>query len=187
MAEGTQAGLVTNLDNAWPHVNFLLTYTDRTNIYLDKVVGGIYTNLISEPISYSAAGKIKVKTLNSSGNLKVTIYYADEQKGDEQTISGTLKDNTQVGTFSTFDGNSLSNFLFSINAPPALDSHCYTNTRSQLNSHCSCADQHPARDALTNTYQYPNWRPDKNTHSNENTNAHSDPGRWNGVDGVLEF
>ena len=120
VAEGTQAGLVTNLDNASPHVNFLLTYTDRTNIYLDKVVGGIYTNLISEPISYSAAAKIKVKTLNSSGNLKVTIYYADEQKGDEQTISGTLKDNTQVGTFSTFDGNSLSNFLFSINSAPAL-------------------------------------------------------------------
>ena len=46
VAEGTQAGLVTNLDNASPHVNFLLTYTDGTNIYLDKVVAGIYTNLI---------------------------------------------------------------------------------------------------------------------------------------------
>jgi len=107
----TQAGLVTNLDSTSSPANFLIAYHDGTNVYLDKNVGGTYTNLISSAQTYSDGATLRVITYTSSGSLKVRVYYNNVMVGSEQTVSDAgIISNTRHGLFSTYSGNSFDNF-----------------------------------------------------------------------------
>ncbi|KKU59050.1 MAG: hypothetical protein UX82_C0029G0001, partial [Microgenomates group bacterium GW2011_GWE1_47_12] len=111
MTAGTQAGLVTNLDDATTPANFLIAYHDGTYVKLDKNVGGTYTNLISVAKTYSAGATLRVITYTSSGSLKVRVYYNNALVGSEQTVSDAgIISNTKHGLFSTYEGNSFDNF-----------------------------------------------------------------------------
>jgi len=112
LTAGTQAGIVTNLDSAGTPANFLVAYHNGTNVYLDKNVGGTYTNLISAAATYSSGAKLEVRTYHSDANtLKVSVYYNGTIVGTEQTVTDAgIISNTIHGMFSTYSGNTLDNF-----------------------------------------------------------------------------
>ena len=109
---GTQAGVVTNLDDAATPANFLLAYHNGTNAILDKCVAGTYTNLISAAATYSAGATLRLITYTSGGNLLARLYYNNALIGTEQTISDAgIKSNTIHGLFSTYSANLIDNWL----------------------------------------------------------------------------
>lgn len=112
MTAGTQAGLVLNLDSTSSPANFLIAYHDGTNVYLDKNVGGTYTNLISATTTYSAGATLRVITYHSDAStLKVRVYYNNAMVGTEQTVTDAgIRENTLHGLFSTYSGNTFDNF-----------------------------------------------------------------------------
>jgi len=107
---GTQAGLVTNLDDAATPDNFIIAYIDGTNINLDKCVGGVYTNLISVAEA-SLSANLQIKSYLSGSDLKVSIFVDGVQKGAEQTVSDAgIVGNTIHGMFSTYSENTFDTF-----------------------------------------------------------------------------
>ncbi|EKD99371.1 MAG: hypothetical protein ACD_22C00280G0001, partial [uncultured bacterium] len=115
MTAGTQAGIVTNLDSTSSPANFLIAYHDGSKIWLDKNVGGTYTNLISATTTYSAGATLRVITYHSDAStLKVRVYYNNALIGSEQTVTdggvNGIINNTKHGLFSTYSGNTFDNF-----------------------------------------------------------------------------
>ena len=112
LTAGTQAGLVLNLDSTSSPANFVIAYHDGTSIFLDKNVGGTYTNLIKTAVTYVPGATLRVITYHSDANtLKVRVYYNNALVGSEQTITdASIINNTNHGLFSTYAGNTFDNF-----------------------------------------------------------------------------
>jgi len=105
---GIQAGLVCNLDSAATPANFVIAYLDgQGNAKLDKCVAGVYTNVISAAVTYSAGATLRVIKSGTSYSL----FYAGAAVGTTQVISDAgIISNTLHGIFSTSALNSLDNF-----------------------------------------------------------------------------
>jgi hypothetical protein len=88
--------------------NYVIAYHDGTNIKMDKVVGGVTTNLISAAVTYAATARIIVSALGT----KFRLYYGDSQRGAEQTVSDTgLQTGTAHGLYTTDTGATFDNFV----------------------------------------------------------------------------
>lgn len=108
LTTGTQAGVVALLDSAASPANFLIGYHNGTNVVLDKSVGGTYTNLISTAVAFSADAQIEIR--RPSGNT-FQLWYGGTQRGTNQTVSDAgIISNTRYGLFSTYSGNTVSEF-----------------------------------------------------------------------------
>lgn len=105
---GIQAGLVLNLDSAATPANFVIAYLDgKGNCLLDKCVAGVYTNVISAAVTYSAGATLRVIKSGTSYSL----FYNGAAVGTTSTISDAgIVDNTLHGLFSTSASNSSDNF-----------------------------------------------------------------------------
>jgi len=83
--------------------NYVIAYHDGTNAKLDKVVGGVTTNVISAAAPYSAGAMMWVTVEDTSFSL----YYNNAKIGSTSTISdAALQTGTEVGLYSTDMGNS---------------------------------------------------------------------------------
>ena len=106
--EGTQAGLVLNLDDASSPANFVLAYHNGSYANLVKCVAGTYTSVISASATYAAGANLVVTKEGTS----YTLYYNNAKIGATSTISDAgIVDNTLHGLFSTYSANQLDNFL----------------------------------------------------------------------------
>ncbi len=106
---GTQAGIVINLDSTGTPANFVVAYLDGNgNCLLDKCVAGIYTNIISGAVTYSASAVLRV--IKDGTNYR--LFYNELVVGTVQTISDEgIINNTIHGLFSTYSGNIFDNFV----------------------------------------------------------------------------
>lgn len=105
---GTQAGVISLLDSAGTPANFIIGYHDGSKAYLDKCVGGTYTNLISVSSTFVSDAAIEIR--RPSGNT-FQLWYNGSQVGTDQTISDAgIISNTIYGAFSTYSGNTFSHF-----------------------------------------------------------------------------
>lgn len=104
LTDRTQAGLVVNLDSIATPLNFVIVYHDRTNIYMDQCVNGIYTNLITAAIAFNNSKALKVIKSNDT----YSAWYGGIQYGTDQTITGM--NGTIHGLFSTYSGNTLEDY-----------------------------------------------------------------------------
>jgi len=108
LVAGTQAGVVINLDSVSSPANFVIGYHDGTNVKLEKCVAGVYTNLISTAVAYSAGAAVRVV---KSGATTYQLWYGGTQRGADQSVSDAgIVNNTLHGMFSTYEGNSLDDF-----------------------------------------------------------------------------
>lgn len=106
---GTQSGIIVNLDSAGTPANFVLAYLDGNgNANLDKCVAGVYTNVISAAVTYSAGAVLRVIKDGTSYRL----FYNNLAVGSVSTISDAgIISNTLHGLFSTYSANSFDNFV----------------------------------------------------------------------------
>lgn len=108
---GTQAGKIAALDSAASPANFLLCYHDGANVKLEKCVAGTYTSLISKTVTYVAGVLPNLRLRRSGANLLADVTYNNAVVGTQQTISDAgIIDNTIDGLFSTYSGNTFSDF-----------------------------------------------------------------------------
>jgi len=112
---GSQTGLVLNLDNAETPANFAIAYLDGAGyVKLDKIVGGTYSNVISNAVTYVVGYTLRVVKDGTS----YSVYYNGTQVGTTQTISDAgIVDNTIYGLFSTYSANKFDDFLVTDNTP----------------------------------------------------------------------
>ena len=102
--DGTQAGLVLNVDDPDNPANFLLAYlSGKGSVFLVKCVGGVYTTLVAAAVTYAAGNVLKVVKIGTS----VSVFYNDLAVGTLQTVSDAdIISNLNAGLFSTYAANS---------------------------------------------------------------------------------
>lgn len=102
--DGTQAGLVLNVDDPDNPANFLLAYlSGKDSVFLVKCVGGVYTTLVAAAVTYAAGNVLKVVKIGTS----VSVFYNDLAVGTLQTVSDAdIISNLNAGLFSTYAANS---------------------------------------------------------------------------------
>jgi hypothetical protein len=104
---GSQAGLVLNLDDASNPANFVLAFHDGANAKLWKCVAGTYTQLISQAATYGTAKPLKVIKTGTTYQL----YYDGLQIGTDQTVSDAgIIGNKIHGMFNTWSVARLDSF-----------------------------------------------------------------------------
>jgi hypothetical protein len=104
--DGTQAGVVLNLDDAASPANFLICHHDGTNAKLEKCVAGTYSTLIDTATAFSAGATSRV----IKDDEEARVFYNNAVVGTVQTVSDAgIIDNTLHGMFSTA-ANQLDNF-----------------------------------------------------------------------------
>jgi CSLREA domain-containing protein len=136
LTSGTQAGLVLNLDSTSSPANFVIAYYDGTNVRLDKVVSGIYTNLINSAATYSAGATMRVIKSGTAYRL----YYNNSLIGAEQTISDAgIISNTTHGLFSTYANNTFDNFAIWSRTGNAVPDTDLTATRDTATKYAGTA------------------------------------------------
>ena len=105
MTTGSWAGAVACWDGT---NNGLFAYQNGATVYLDKVVGGTWTNLLTVTVAFVADAKIEIR--RPSGNT-YQLWYNGAQRGTDQTVSDAgIISNTRYGLFSTYSGNTFSEF-----------------------------------------------------------------------------
>lgn len=102
---GTQAGLAVGINSATDPTYGVIAYHDGTNAKLDKIVNGVWTNVISAAATWADNAEIRVIRDGTTFRL----YYNNAQVGATSTISD-VGDYTLHGLFSTYSGNRLDNF-----------------------------------------------------------------------------
>jgi hypothetical protein len=108
LTTGIQSGVVALLDSASNPQNFLIAYHNGTSVLLDKCVGGVYTNLVTTTVAFSANAQIEIR--RPSGNT-FQLWYGGTQRGTDQTVSDAgIISNTRYGLFSTHSANTFSEF-----------------------------------------------------------------------------
>lgn len=108
LTTGIQSGVVALLDSANNPQNFLIAYHNGTSVLLDKCVAGVYTNLITATVAFTANAQIEIR--RPSGNL-FQLWYNGTQRGTDQTVSDAgIINNTLYGLFSTHSGGTFSEF-----------------------------------------------------------------------------
>jgi Icc-related predicted phosphoesterase len=109
---GTQAGIWACADVG--HTVGLLGFHDGQRAALYQLVSGVWTQLISENVTYVDGGAIEVRVMAD----KVQLWYAGIQVGVQQTMNAALAANDIHGMFSTFAGNELLGFELAPNSIP---------------------------------------------------------------------
>ena len=100
--------MVSLLDSVASPANFLLAYHDGATVKFEKCVGGTYTNLVSISVAFSAGAQLEIR--RPSGNT-FQVWYNGSQIGTDQTVNDAgIISNTRYGLFSTYDGNTVSEF-----------------------------------------------------------------------------
>lgn len=108
---GNHAGIVTNLDSVSNPQNYILVTHNGVRVVCRKVVAGVYTVLFQAVASYVENAPLKVITTNSGGNILVNVTYNGTTVGTQQTVTDAgIVSNTRHGIFSTYSGNTFSNF-----------------------------------------------------------------------------
>lgn len=103
--------------------NYIIAYHDGTNAKLDKVVGGVTTNVLTAVATYAANAKVRVICEGTA----FRFYYNITKVGADATIAdAALQSPTLHGLYTTNTGNTLNNFLMlprgTANEYAALDS-----------------------------------------------------------------
>ena len=93
---GTQAGLAIGIDSATDPKYGVIAYHDGTSCKLDKLVNGVWTNVISAVATFSANAEIRVIRDGTSFRL----YYNNAQVGATSTVAD-VGDYTLHGLFNT--------------------------------------------------------------------------------------
>lgn len=109
MTTGTKAGAVALLDSATSPANFIVSYHDGgASIKMDKCVGGIYTNLVTATTGFASDAKCEVRPIGSN---QFDCYYNGSKRGSTATVADAgIVSNTIYGMFSTYSGNTFSEF-----------------------------------------------------------------------------
>ena len=83
-----------------------MAYHDGTGVILDKLISGVWTNVIARvSVAFSADSEIKIQPLGSD---QYDMYYGGVKIGSTATISGIT--GTNHGLFSTYNGNIFTDF-----------------------------------------------------------------------------
>ena len=125
LTPGTQAGFVLNLDSASNPQNFVIVYHDGTNLRMDKSVNGVYTSLKTNAAAYVPGATIRVA---KNGN-NYDMAYNGTDYGVATISDASIVNNSLQGLFSTYAGNSFTNFLITTNLNGTLATDG-VNTRS---------------------------------------------------------
>jgi hypothetical protein len=118
LTPGTQAGVVLNLDSEENPQNFVIAYHDGTNLIVEKCVNGTYTTLMSGAKTMVDGAVIRVA---KNGNKYLASYNGDPT-GEVTVTDASIVDNTLYGLFSTYSGNTFSNFKITTNLDGSLAS-----------------------------------------------------------------
>jgi len=106
ITSGTQAGVIYGLDSITNPQNLILAYHDGVGVTLDKLVSGVWSNVIPRvSVAFSADSEIKIQPLGSD---QYDMYYGGIKRGSTATITGIA--GTNHGLFSTYNGNTFSEF-----------------------------------------------------------------------------
>lgn len=106
---GTQAGIILNLDSNTSPANFVLAFHDGANVRMYKCVAGVYTQLINVATTFVNAATLSIVKSGTS----YSVFYNGVQRGTTQTISDAgIISNTRHGLFSTYSGNTLTDWSF---------------------------------------------------------------------------
>ncbi len=105
LTAGTQAGVCAKVNALLVPTDGIFCYHDGTNIKVDKLVAGTWTNLISTAVTYSAGATIEIRP---GGTNIWQAWYNGSQRGTDQTISdASIVGNALYGGFSTYSGNTI--------------------------------------------------------------------------------
>ena len=102
-----EVGLALNIDSASSPANGVLVYLDGTNCKVDKIVGGVTSNVRTTAVTYSAGQRLVAAKIGS----EYRIYYGVALVGALNTISDAgIVSNTLHGLYSTNVGNTLNDY-----------------------------------------------------------------------------
>lgn len=103
---GTHAGVAANVDSDTNPQNFVIAYLMGAILRVDKCVSGVYTNILSTGVTYSAGAKLELRKSGTS----YWVYYNNAQVGSTLTVSdSSIVNNTRHGVFNTDNRNTLDN------------------------------------------------------------------------------
>lgn len=105
----TQAGFALRVDDPDNPQNFILVYeTGVGQVMVDKVVAGVYTNVLDAAITYGAGVGLRA-VANGTG---VSVWYNGVQMGATVTVAdASIRYNTHHGLFSTYSGNTFTGYV----------------------------------------------------------------------------
>lgn len=106
----TMQGIAIGLDSVATPANALILYISRARLRLDKLLSGVYSNLINSAITYGDGATLRLQKSGTS----IKAYYNGVQIGSTQTLISPTDDviinATRHGMFSTYSGNTFSEF-----------------------------------------------------------------------------
>lgn len=106
---GTRAGVVANLDSASSPANGILASVDGSTARMTKLVNGVYTELVSQTITYVAGSFVEVRRAVGTNNY--TLYYNGSAVGAAQTVNdASVISGVLHGFFNSYSGNLLTQF-----------------------------------------------------------------------------
>lgn len=99
-------GVAARIDNPLAPQNGLYAYHDGAQVFLDKQVAGVWTNLLAVTAAYAAGAYVEIRCNGTS----VELYYGGTQRGATQTVSdATVISNLWFSRFATENGARLDN------------------------------------------------------------------------------
>jgi hypothetical protein len=103
---GTQAGLAIGIDSATDPKYGVIAYHDGTNCKLDKLVNGVWTNVISAAATWANDAELRV----IKDGTTYRVYYNNALVGTATISDESIINNTRHGLFSTHSSIVLDNF-----------------------------------------------------------------------------
>lgn len=111
------AGVVANADTTTP-TNYLHAYYNGTQIRLDKIVGGVTTNLVSSALSFVANASIEIRR---TATATFQVWYNGVQVGSNQTVNdAAIQSGKYFGINSGNSGNLFANLIINNNNLPFI-------------------------------------------------------------------
>ena len=110
LTAGTQAGVAVQVDDETNPTNGVFAYHNGTNIVLDKLVSGTWTNLSSSAATYSAGA---VLSINKNGTSYEVIYNGARITGFITISDASITSGTKHCLFSTYASNTFGIFNIS--------------------------------------------------------------------------
>lgn len=117
LTAGTQAGTFALVDNPANPQNGIYAYHDGTGVTLEKLVAGAWSTVNARvAVAFSADAAIEIRPLGSN---QFDVYYGGVKRGATATISdASIASNLYYGLFSTYSGNTFSEFRLDGNLVP---------------------------------------------------------------------
>ncbi len=108
VVSGTQCGLALRINSQSAPTDGIFVYHNGSNVVVDKLVSGVWTNLASTAATYVASAVLRVITSGPS----VDVYYNSAKVGSTLTVSdATVLNNSLQGVFSTHASNTCDDFV----------------------------------------------------------------------------